>query len=454
MVTMRILSFTLLLCSFCLSGQNVLDAIAIRPDYITHSPSEVLATNESVILVGKVEFNPGCNAGEYLAFIPFNTEPLVLYYGPDDFSQYVELENYPNDIYFDIFDIIDICEQEDGSIAVSLWGYFSDVSSPSYRLILMMSPTGEVLSFETISLDSYDDEVALNCFNATNNVQEAMLPSEDGYSYQNGDDVIEYRFFDAGLGSLVYVERYNVANPLSTDDNIGISSLDVGTYYEYETIEGFCATIMNDIIIEVTNYGNEDVCFFDIGLERGSSPSSFCGFLFYNKRRIIIEECLAPGESRPITVTNWSINPSLSCQANICANLLSPNQRIDKDQSDNMSCFSAEIDFEACEGLPCYFGAQGVLNENCECMVIDIGIEDGLTQADLDIYPNPVEQQLSFSLEENAAIYLQNQNGQVLIQKEGVFGLNAIDMSKFPDGFYVLIVKGKNFIIREKLVKH
>ena len=80
---------------------------------------------------------------------------------------------------------------------------------------------------------------------------------------------------------------------------------------------------------------------------------------------------------------------------------------------------------------------------------------DNLTQTNLNIFPNPVEDKVKINLTktDNYSINIFNVNGQKLIEDNIVSNSLTIDLSELNDGIYFIIIDNKKQRFTSKLIK-
>ncbi len=95
------------------------------------------------------------------------------------------------------------------------------------------------------------------------------------------------------------------------------------------------------------------------------------------------------------------------------------------------------------------------LNVNDKLLDVDINmleVNSGLKAANIQLYPNPVENTLHITCSlENPIITVFNSIGTVVVQRHGL--TNAIPMQNFPQGYYVVSITSNQETITKRILK-
>lgn len=99
-----------------------------------------------------------------------------------------------------------------------------------------------------------------------------------------------------------------------------------------------------------------------------------------------------------------------------------------------------------------------IIKGDCEemsvCYDMTIVSEEYVSESDIKIYPNPVNDVLSVEVPESMSCKIFNQLGQIVHTQELSNGSNRINLPDLPDGMYILKAYKENTVYSHKLIIH
>lgn len=360
------LVLTLALCFVWSQAQT---SLSYQPSYKTRAPGFVLSSDEAMVIGGQHGIPNDCGSTAYLLFVPWTGDMVIHDSG---FAAEVDLD--PGQFAAGNFRIENLCQNESGNIVVVLRPHGYDVGyNNQIDLILTYSLQGELLDSETVILTDFStptpmDSVCVEIPNLIENVGDGV--------FKKGTDFIRVgSHADAEMG-VVYIDRYSEGNEPDGNPSLSVSNIDLAHFYCYWVGDNFSTGIygnnshMLDIDLTITNYGFQEVCSFELNFDRGIVNNNFCGAYLY--KHLVVEECIAPGESIVVPIGDWEISSSLDCHEQLCITVFNPNDRKNIHPESTVCEIYNEDDFD-CVGLPCWGAGplggtpDGLFDEDCEC---------------------------------------------------------------------------------------
>jgi uncharacterized protein (TIGR02145 family) len=95
------------------------------------------------------------------------------------------------------------------------------------------------------------------------------------------------------------------------------------------------------------------------------------------------------------------------------------------------------------------------LSVRCICDTLTTQVIENTYEKGINLFPNPIAQQLTIECYNEAGLQLTlfNGLGACVLTKTLDLGINTIDVNTLPKGLYVTQVAGKDWIVRKKMIK-
>lgn len=394
----------------------------------------------------------------YISIIPFGSEVPVAQ-TLTSLLQDEELGIYEQGYgQFYQYWLIDICLNDAGEYLLHLGAGYDDLIAPyTSRVVVRLDGEGQILESQAYIEEGYYAEPAIDfpCGNPTVDVSSTELDGEGNALYQKDNFIIETNFPESE-NALNY-RRYHTDNPSEEIIDIGISNIEVDSYTysfvesadPYPGYELDCRAIFEGIHVEVSNYGNTDICYFELTLQRTS----------FSQKYLEVFDCVAPGESIVLDFPEaWAVTGQWGCNDSFKAYLLNPNHCWDVDANNNTVFVEGELDENYCPFESGYVGDEcqddngnnSFINEECQCL-FNTGIKE--IESSFEIGPNPTTDFLHIKSNEDFQLRLYGVDGTLLVQQHANIKV-TIDFGAYPGGTYFIHLQTEAGSLFKKIVRN
>lgn len=269
-----------------------------------------------------------------------------------------------------------------------------------------------------------------------------IITACDSYTWLDG---VEY-FSDNSTATYVTTNKAGCDSTITLNLTINSTNSPIGN-----TPQGFCdmATI-NDLEISGT-----DVKWYSTSsstTELGLTTSLLDGSKYYatqtlnscestSRLEVTVEIYNSPAPTITDLGGNLSTDNYLSYQWYLNGNAISGATSNIHTPTENGD-YSVEVtDNNDCSGISTEYSVTGI-----------VGVDENRISG-LNIYPNPAQNELTISAQENISIELKDINGRIIYSPEHAAGEYRIDMGSFAEGVYILQVRNSTKTITRKVIK-